>query len=134
MRPYCACCRSADAVPPQWLSSLSTPVSQAASQEPAAGPAAARGSISCATQLHHKYTCKNASARQEPFPGTSCRGSAANVAAGNSLFPPDAMATMDKLCGVQRSLRAVRMKEGEAVTDEQTRGWKNWKSRGWVKP
>ena len=59
---------------------------------------------------------------------------AANVAAGNSLFPPDAMATMDKLCGVQRSLRAVRMKEGEAVTDEQTRGWKNWKSRGWVKP
>ena len=59
---------------------------------------------------------------------------AANVAAGDSLFPPDAMATMDKLCGVQRSLRAVLMKEGEAVTDEQTRGWKNWKSRGWVKP
>ena len=59
---------------------------------------------------------------------------AANVAPGDSLFPPDAMATMDKLCGVQRSLRAVLMKEGEAVTDEQTRGWKNWKSRGWVKP
>ena len=59
---------------------------------------------------------------------------AANVAPEDSLFPPDAMAAMDKLCGVQQSLRAVRLKEGEAITDEQTRGWKNWKSRGWVKP
>jgi len=59
---------------------------------------------------------------------------AANVASKDNLFPPEAMATMDKLCGVQQSLRAVMMKEGEAVTDEQTRGWKTWKSRGWVKP
>ena len=61
---------------------------------------------------------------------------AANVAPEDNLFPPDAMASMDAACGVQQSLRAVQMNlhEGEAVTDEQTRGWKNWKSRGWVKP
>ena len=54
---------------------------------------------------------------------------AANVAPEDSLFPPDAMARMDAACGAQQSLRAVRMREGGAVTAAQTRVWKNWKSR-----
>merc|ERR1719272_2705358 len=39
------------------------------------------------------------------------------------------MARMDAACGAQQSLRAVRMREGGAVTAAQTRVWNSWKSR-----
>ena len=53
---------------------------------------------------------------------------APNVPSKDVLFPRIAMAKMDAECGVQQSLRAIRMAEGTATSDELARGWKNWKS------
>ena len=55
---------------------------------------------------------------------------APNVPAKDVLFTKEAMAKMDKLCGAQQSLRAIRLAEGDTantVSDEQMRGWKAWK-------
>ena len=54
---------------------------------------------------------------------------AANVKPEDVLFPAAAMAKMDAVCGTQQSLRAFRMREGGAPSNEQARGWKQWKSR-----
>lgn len=59
---------------------------------------------------------------------------AANVPVEELIFAPETMARMDAACGAQQALRAIRMTDAQAASDEQRRGWKNWKSHAPKRP
>ena len=53
---------------------------------------------------------------------------APNVAQEDVIFPPENLQVMDQVCGAAQPLRAMRMADGTATSDDLARGWKNWKS------